>query len=477
MLLLIRVKLCFLKSKIMIISKITKDLNFPQIEENKPSKKEFLSLIETAQKADHQIYTEKKLTPFYFDTNANLPSIFNLISSPFDIISTIIHIPKEKLKKISISLEEAHCKILSQAINFLSAGITPLLYLTTFFGLAIKTTISVPLILGLGFATSVIEIIINSAHLHEQNKFLKTFNIKALKIFSNATTSFSKESLKKSISLLIAEVSKDNTFNDSDYGKNLVDVLTKMKQSIKADPNRPLAEIRDDLRLLLNTFRKEFVEIKIKSLEKKFFSINEARKEKTQSSCEEYYEKHSYSEALYHGCSLVQDLFRAKKVHLANRVQPWLALEMIQTHQEILKNLKSKTRKTQELGIESGLALLERAQYNASIKKQVHITNIVLFGVTLLSYALSVIFPVIAAIPIVSFITSFSVYYFNSFRINGILNSKSYTVDWKNCCPSWMITLAEKIHSLKTKHYPSVNKNDSQHPIPYAVNITSSTKR
>lgn len=445
----------------------------PIIEEKKPSKGQFLSLIESAQKADHQIYTEKKLTPFYFNVNANLPSILDIITAPYHIFTTVINIPKEKLKKISVSLEHAHFNLLIQTANFLSAIITPLLYLGSFCGIVIvETGVIVPILIGLGFITSCVEIFVNATHLYQQNKFLKAFNLKTLKSFSDTSTIFSKEKLMKSLSSLITSIKKEDIFNDKNYQKNLLESLDKINTDLKNNPEFTLPQAKRRLKVLLKKFKKELITAKMEALERKFFSITSKNKLKIQPLCEKYYDKLNYPSALHHSFSLIQDVFREKKIHLANRVQPQLALNLINNYKDILKNLKSKSSKNQSHGIRNGLILLKRANYNASIKKQVHITNIVLFGLAMSSYALPAILPLAPLIPIALFIAVTVIYYFNSFRINAILNSKSYTIDWKNCYPTWTITLVSKIHSLGCKIHSLFTPKESLPSIPNAVPLT-----
>lgn len=431
----------------------------PKIEERKPSKEEFLSLIETAQKTDHQIYTEKRLSPFSFDTSANLPGLFNLVTAPYDIISTLTKIPQEKLKQVSVSLERAHYKMIAHMINFIGAAITPLLYITVFCGItALEIAFVTPVLFTLGLTISIMEIYVNARDFHKQHKFLKTIDLTLLKKFSQATIAFSKERLNEAISSLIKRINTEDIFANKDYKKQLLEDLRMLQKKLKENPETNFTEAKDQLKDMLNNFKKEFVTEKIELLDSQFLSIGGSLKKTLMDECEKHYHKYSYSKALHYSFSLTQDVFEERKILLANRVQPWLALKIISNYKSILSDLKSDDLSKQQSAADQGLELLERVHYNASIKKHVFMTNIALFGLIIASYIFSAVVPVGPIIPIALFGGATVIHSINSSRINGMLNSQTYKVEWKNYLPAWIKSLASKIDALGCKIHFLFNK-------------------
>lgn len=297
--------------------------------EAKPSLSEFLSLIEEATKADHQIYSTQKLAPLRFGLNANLPGIINFFRAPYYLITTLAAYLKGKIHKTVKSLKASNKKMTSYFLNFVQATITPLAYLITIAGgVSLGLTILTPVALLLTFVVSCLEIYVNSKHFFAQKKFLKAFDLSVLKEFSQAPTLLTRHELIKTLGSLINTITEESPCSNKHYQNHLISVLheirLELKQSILS-----LSDAKKELAELLPEFKRAVVVKKLQVLEKNFFTLSEKTKSSLLGKASQHYIQYSYSEALYHSLSGVQEAFTAKKIFLAGRVQPWFTLKIL----------------------------------------------------------------------------------------------------------------------------------------------------
>lgn len=411
-----------------------------------PTEEKYIALIQAAQKADHKIYSEEKLKNTAFGLNADLPGALKLITLPYSIVCTIVHITQECLKKVSVSLNESKYKLASQILNFFHAALVPIMYLSAAGLFVIEGCGLFVTANALVLCVSALEIASNAFAVYKHHQFFKTFNLKVLHQFSSLTSALTPQQLHIQLPKLIEALKNKDKSDQVDYQAQAIEQLQQLHTQLLSNPEQ-FTDIRIQIAEIFSSFKKEFVTHKMHTLEKQFFALNDQEKASIINKCRKYYKHCDYPEALHHGFSLVQDTFKEKKILLGKRVQPWLALQMTNSYKNIIEQLSSASESECLKGIDEGIALLERACYNSSLKKSVAITNIILFSL-ISAYAilslLSLTNPVSA---VISIILTPVIYYFNSFRIRAILNSRTYDIDWKNCCPMWLRNGASKIHS------------------------------
>lgn len=429
-------------------------LSAKESEEAIPSEEEFLTVIRSAQKADHQIYTKKEqLAPISFGLNASLPSAFNLFALPVQLCQSLTRVLHKPFKKLSCTLEESCVQLTSQTLNLCSSLMLPLLYLGTL-GLIIAHRVGITVIAQL-FAISYagLEIALNIYHLYKDYQFSKTFNLSLLTHLTQLTSSLSIHHLRASIQHLSRTLKKHPLVTHTETQDKLLATLHDIDGQLK-NSQVALNDAQSILQPIIAAFKKDLLTEKMQTLGERFFSLSAQEKHIIDVHCQYYYQKHSYPTALYHSFALIQERFKEKKILLAQRVQPWLALKTLQEYRGIMEQLQSQNPSAQTAGIEKAITTLERLDYNCSLKRQIRYTNIALFG-TLITSALLTFFSLtnpISSIIVVILISLF--YYFNEFRINAVLDSTTYDIDWINCCPNWTVALARKIRRCFYKPRP-----------------------
>ncbi len=400
----------------------------------KPSLQTFEAIAKAAMKVDHQIYSKKKLTPFHFSLNAALPSIFDIIIAPYNMITTLTSQAKEKLKTVSVSLEESHWQLAANTLHFINGILTPLSYLSIIGVYTIHLTILTPILFAAGFVLSSLELGINALNLYRQSQFFNKIDCALLKKVEKLPSIKNQKKLKKTISSLISHL---KTLQPN---ASLTISHQKLLQDLEVLQYNP-----DQLQDLLPSLQKFTVEYLLDSLNKYYLSINPKSQEKILWKIQKNYHEQEYPTALHSAFSLIQNVFTEKKILLANRIQPWLVLDISKKYHPIRAKLNSTNKTEQEDGTKKGLELLHRINYNAKLKQTVHIINIALFAITIASYFLS---PFNSLIPIVFFIVTTLVYVANHMIINGYLdNEKSYSFHLMNCLPTWCSSALSKIQS------------------------------
>lgn len=418
----------------------------------KPSLETFEAIAKEAMKVDHQIYSKKRLTPLNFSLNAALPSVFDVITAPYNIIKTLTIRAQEKLKAVSVSLEESHWQLAANTLHFINGALTPLSYLSLIGIYTMHLTVLTPILFIAGFFLSSVELSINAQNLYRQSKFFDKIDFSLLKKVEKLPSIKKPKEFKKAINSLISHLKPLHPH------ASLTTSHQNLLQDLEAIEYQP-----DQLQSLFPSLQKFTVEYLLDSLHENYLSINPKSQEKILSKLQKYYHKQQYPTALHSAFSLIQNVFTEKKVLLANRIQPWLALDVTKKYNPIREKLNATDKTEQEDGTKKGLELLHRITYNAELKKTVYITNIALFAITIASYFLS---PFNSLVPIAFFIITMLVYGANHMAINGYLdNEKSYNFNLMNCLPAWCNSALSKIQSCfspKAKTVPVTAVNLTQ---------------
>ncbi|MEI8300311.1 MAG: hypothetical protein WCG10_01695 [Chlamydiota bacterium] len=417
-----------------------------------PSLDSFKTIAKEAMKVDHQIYSKKRLSPIEFSLNAALPSIFDAISAPYKIIKTLTSLAKEKLKTVSVSLEESHWQLAADSLHFINGLITPLSYLSIIGIYTTHIAVLAPLLFITGFVLSSIELGINIQNFYRQYDFYNKTELSLLKKTEELSSVQNTKTLKKTINSLIKHL---KTHLPREALRTTHQSLLQTLETLQQNPNQ--------LQNLIPSIQKLTIEYLLDSLHDIYLVINEKSQNKILHKIQEYYRDQKYPTALHSAFSLIQHVFAEKKILLAKRIEPWLALDVTKKYTPIREKLRATDKSEQEDGIKQGRDLLLRISCNAEIKKKVCITNIALFAITLASYCLS---PLSSIIPIFFFIATLSIYTANHMIIYGYLNSeRPYDFHFINCLPKWCTAAASKIQSLFSPNVSSINATDLTHVI------------
>lgn len=390
-------------------------------------KSKYLGLIREHLSEDKRVYSQKDLKLFNFSLNAALPSMFNILTSPYYIVTNVAKLIKNKLDNQKKDLTETNLKISTHLINFINSCITPLLYLS-YFGISIfEASIFVPFV----FATAALSALLNitsSIHsIFSIKKFMKTYKTG---IFSNISEIYLAEDYKK-------------------ISKKLPRILSQAKQLVEISPS--LIEARDELKLdPKNQSKKAALIEEIKNLEQqlilnffdkienKYLTISEDFKNEIEKEFQLKSSQVGEPKAFEVCIKKIIREHRLKKITLATELRPVITEKFLISYKNIIEKLRSKEPSLKEEGLDLGRKMISEFERALTLKKKIQITNIALSALGLAGAVISSFahLPTFAIGVIVGI--SFTIYYLNHFTIHGNLDRENENFDWKNCFPTWL---------------------------------------
>lgn len=407
-------------------------------------KSKYIGIIREHLSEDKGVYSQKDLKLFDFSLNAALPSMFNILTSPYYIVTNMAKLIKNKLDNRKKDLTETNLKISTHLINFINSCITPLLYLS-YFGISIfEASIFVPFV----FATAALSALLNiTSSIHSIFSIKKFMQTHKTGIFSNISEIYLAEDYKKISKKLPRILSQ---------AKQLVEIspsLIEARDELKLDPKNQakigalFKEMKDlEQQLILNLFQK---------IENKYFTISEDFKIEIEKEFELKSSHVGEDKACEVCIKKIKKEHQIKKSTLATELRPVITQKFIASYKNIVEKLKSNEASFKEEGLDLGRKMIGEFQRALALKKKIQITNIALsvlglVGTLVSSFAHAPIFGVGIIIGI-----SFMIYYINHIRIHGDLDRQNEKFDWKNCFPNWLTSRLSHLSLSKSCHSPS----------------------
>lgn len=430
-----------------MLQKVQTVLSTPSTERSLPSD-EFVELIKVAQKTDHQFYHKEQLTPVGFGLNAKLPSLTNLLNLPFELKDKISSLFKYPCPKNSKPFYYSLVEVFSQSINLSYSLLQPFLFLGTFTALIFRN-IHFALAANItAFLYAFIEIGKNLWNLYHDHQLSKVSSLDLIHHYKLFDTSISPEEALSHLSKMLTTLDSHHQFISEDTFTLAKTTLKTLQRELKTQTTH-FFEAQERFLPLWERLEYELILNKMQNIETQFFKFSPEEKEEQIMIAKHLYQQKPYSEALFQSLNLVQSRFKEKKLLLADRVRPWLATHLINSHHQIMEQLQdTKAPDSKVKGIEEAKKYLERLHLNSQIKQKVDLINIALFSIVMISAILSFIS---FANPIVTgciIALSSILYYSNMFRISGIMdNPNTNSIAWSNCLPPWVTIVQQKLHA------------------------------
>jgi len=284
----------------------------PVVGDHTPSKEFFVDLIKTAQKVDHQVYSEQAITPVGFGVKAKTPSIRNLLHLPLQIkekIATLLQNPAPATSKIFAS---SLIEVSAQCLNLCYSLLQPFIYLGMFTALIVKR---LPLFITLqvvALTYALIEIGRNLWLLHKDHKFANICSLEPIRHYEAFDKATNKKEALLAMSHLITSLQSHATFLPSESYRQILQTLQSLKQKTELGETR-FFDAQQTLLPLWNQIEKELVTAKIVAIKNKFLQFSSKEKEEQLQIATTFYDKLPYSEALHKSLDIIQHRFREKK--------------------------------------------------------------------------------------------------------------------------------------------------------------------
>lgn len=343
---------------------------------------------------DHQIYTPERLEPTGLELNAKLPSIFDILVSPYVIIKNAIDLSKKKIEG-RFTLINNKTEITKHSFHLLISAMNILQYLAWFGVLALETTILSTPILVLTLGASLLGASKSAYLLAKQQLFI--FSLKSGPI----------ELVRK------AKLNKD--------------LIKSLKQYVPQELKSEYEEAKkapDKQEAFLEKLELVLIKERLTSIDKKFLSLSDKEKIK-------YIGADSSHEIL----SEIQNKYLAKKRDLSSYVHHSLSADISN------KLINSGTKLDDKTAIE----LYNQITSNAYLKRKILFTSFMLYCINIAfsALSLSIKVPLPATISVVAITSIIS--FINHLDIFGRFEQKEGQFNLINCLPAWIQYIHDKI--------------------------------
>lgn len=389
-----------------------------------------------ATEADSATYTEKDLTPYNFSLNAELPSIVNLVTAPYQLITNVVSYAKEFLKSKSTTLEQANYKFLSNSLNFAYSALAPLSYAAMVGVYVAYLSFVIPILNIVGAAVSCVEIAANARIYHKELEFLKEhncFDLRAVDSLEGLKAHLTdKKSIKEALETALKILNNSPLLKDDDLRTTYITPLESLYANLD---NLSVDKAVEELHKTTPSLEKHLIKEKLNLVASSYFTISKTQRNQILEKATAIYKKdQNLDQAIARGLEMTKETFAANKDSLSTRVQPSLTYKFMAKYDYIMNNLETDESAN---AYKQGKELLEHIHSNATDKRGISLRNLCLFGSALIFYAASVALSIHPVLAVLFFSLTFIGYIVNQCKIDGSLNNPEKGFNIRYCLPSW----------------------------------------
>ena len=368
------------------------------------------SPIEALLLRDHQIYFPERLKPTGLQLNAKLPSIFDILVSPYVIIKNGIDLSKKKIEG-RFSHINNKTEITKHSFHLLISAMNILQYLGWFGVLALETTFLSTPILALTLGASLLGACKSAYLLAKQQLFIFSLKSGPVELVRKAK---SNPDLLKSLTQYVPE----NLQKEYEEAKNASEKQEGFLEKLEL----------------------ELIKKRLSSIDAKFLSLSDEEKI-----------KYKQAEFTHEIASEIQNKYVAKKRDLASYIHHSLSADISNKIKGSVEQLEDKT----------AIELYNQITSNAYLKRKILFTSFMLYCINIafsaLSLSIKVPLPVTISVVAITSIISF----INHLEIFGRFEQKEGKFNFINCLPAWIGYIHEKISGTasSTKTFKATPSN------------------